>query len=135
MFSYLSHNRRNNHLLYLRILLHVALSFFPGLIILTLYFSSILTGSSKKRTFYTRAFVISFSGLAIGAVCALATPFLPQYIPSLEIGFVLAVITWVFLLRRYCGTGWLESFPPAFIAAIVYLVIIAAAAGLLMIFP
>jgi hypothetical protein len=107
----------------------VSLSFFPSLIILTLYFSSILAGSSAKRTFYRSAFVVSFSGLAVGAAFALAAPLLPSLIPSMDVGIVFAVITWVLLLRRYCGTGWLESLPPVFMAAIVYVVIIAAASG------
>jgi len=47
----------------------------------------------------------------------------------MDVGTVLAVITWVLLLRRYCGTGWLESLPYAIIAAIVYVVIIAVASG------
>lgn len=113
----------------LPILLFVSLSFFPSLIILTLYFSSILYGGSAKRTFYRSGFVVSFSGLAIGASFALAAPFLPDFIPIMDVGIVFAVITWVLLLRRYCGTGWLESLIPAFIAAVVYIVIVAIASG------
>jgi hypothetical protein len=107
----------------------VALSFFPSLVILTFYFSSMLRGSSTKRTFYQSAFVIAFSGLAIGAAFALTAPLLPDYIPIMDVGIVLAVIAWVLLLRHYCGTGWLESLPSAVIAAIVYVVITAVASG------
>lgn len=114
----------------LPILLLVSLSFFPSLVILTFYFSSVLSGSSAKRTFYRSAFVVSFSGLAIGAAFALAAPFLPGSIPFMDVGTLFAVVAWVLLLRRYCGTGWLESIPPAFIAAIVYVVILAVASGL-----
>ncbi|MCW3978099.1 MAG: hypothetical protein NWE77_09215 [Candidatus Bathyarchaeota archaeon] len=59
----------------------------------------------------------------------MATPLLPDYIPIMDVGIVLAVIAWVLLLRHYCGTGWVESLPSAFIAAIVYVVIIAVASG------
>lgn len=114
----------------LPVLLFVALSFFPSLVILTFFFSSMLQGRSAKRTYYQSAFVIAFSGLAIGAAFALASPILPDYIPIMDVGVVLAVIAWVLLLRRYCGTGWLESLPSAIIAAIVYVVIIAVASGL-----
>ena len=121
--------RRSNHVLSLPILLLVSLSFFPSLIILTFYFSTILAGSSTKRTFYSSGFVVSFSGLAVGAAFALAAPLLPSSIPVMDVGIVFAVIAWVLLLRHYCGTGWLESLPPAFIAAIVYVVILAVASG------
>lgn len=111
------------------ILTFVALSFFPSLVILTFYFSSIIGANSKKYTFYQSAFVISFSGLAIGAAFALAAPFLPDSIPSMDVGIAFAVITWILLIRHYCGTGWLESLPSAFVAAIVYVVIVAIASG------
>ena len=111
------------------ILLFVALSFFPSLVILTFYFSSILAGSSTKRTFYRTGFVVSFSGLAIGAAFALAAPLLPTSLPIMDLGILFAVISWVLLLKRYHGTGLLESLPSAFMAAIVYLVIVAVASG------
>ncbi len=113
----------------LPVLLFVALSFFPSLIILTFYFSSILASGSAKRTFYGNGFVISFSGLAVGVAFALAAPLLPGSIPVLDVGIVFALITWILLLRHYCGSGLLESLPPAFIAAIVYIVIAAVASG------
>ena len=116
-------------MLSLPILLFVVLSFFPSLLILTFYFSNILTGGLSKRTFYRSAFVISLSGLAIGAAFALAAPFLPTRIPLMDVGVVLAVIAWVFLLRHFCGTGLLESLPPAIVATIIYVVILAIASG------
>lgn len=73
--------------------------------------------------------MVSFSGLAVGAAFALAAPLLPGSIPVLDVGVIFAVLTWVLLLRRYCGTGWLESLIPAFIAAVVYIVIVAIASG------
>lgn len=116
-------------MLSLPILLFVALSFFPSLVILTFYFSSILAGSSKKRTFYRSAFVVAFSGVAIGGAFALAVPLLPGHIPFMDVGVVFAGIAWVLLLKHYCGTGWLESLLPVFIATIVYVVILALASG------
>lgn len=116
-------------MLSLSILAFVALSFFPSLVILTFYFSSIIGANSTKHTFHQSGFVISFSGLAIGAAFALATPFLPDSIPAMDVGIVFAVVTWILLLRHYCGTGWLESLPSAFLAAIVYVVIVAVASG------
>ncbi|UCH32534.1 MAG: hypothetical protein JSV05_03910 [Candidatus Bathyarchaeota archaeon] len=113
----------------LPILLLVALSFFPSLIILTFIFAAILAGGSVKRTFYRRAFVIAFSGLAVAAAFALVAPFLPNFIPFMDIGIAFAFITWVLLVRRYHGTGWLESLPPAAIAAILYVVMMAIASG------
>lgn len=111
------------------ILLFVALSFFPSLVILTFYFSSILAGSSTKHTFYRAGFIVSFSGLAIGAAFALAAPLLPTSLPIMDLGILFAVISWVLLLKRYHGTGLLESLPSTFMAAIVYLVIVAVASG------
>jgi len=111
------------------ILLLVSLSFFPSLVILTLYFSCILTGSSTRRTFYRRGLAVSFSGLAIATAFALAAPFFPSSIPVMDVGIVFAVISWIVLLKRYHRTGWLESLPSAFLAAIVYVVITAVASG------
>jgi len=47
----------------------------------------------------------------------------------MDVGIVFAVISWIVLLKRYHETGWLESLPSAFLAAIVYVVIIAIASG------
>lgn len=114
------------------ILLHVGLSFFPGLIVLTLFFSSVLAGGTTKRTYYGRAFVVSFSGLAIAAIFALLSPFIIADVPLMDAGIMGAFAVWVLLLKRYLGTGWLESLPPAFMAAVVYVVIIALASGFTM---
>ncbi|NIV44638.1 hypothetical protein GWN49_07170 [Candidatus Bathyarchaeota archaeon] len=73
--------------------------------------------------------MIAFSGLAIGAAFALAAPLLSSVIPVMDLGIVFTAIAWVLLLKRYCGTGWLESLPSAIIAAIVYVVITAVASG------
>jgi hypothetical protein len=99
------------------------------LVIFTFFFSSILAGGSTKRTFYRSSFVIACSGLAVGAAFALAAPLFPGSIPIMDIGVVSTVITWVSLVRYYCEMGWLESFVPAFIAAIIYVMIIAIASG------
>ncbi len=107
----------------------VALSFFPSLVILTFFFSSIFTGSSTRRTFYRRGLVVSFSGLAIASAFALAAPLIPSSIPIMDVGIVFAVISWILLLKHYHETGWLESLPSAFLAAIVYIVIVAVASG------
>ena len=110
-------------------LLFVSLSFFPSLLILTLFFSSILAGRSSKRTFYTKGFLVSLSGLAIGTAFALAAVILPGSVPVLDVSIAIAGVSWVLALRRICGTDWLEALGQAVIAAILYTVIIGFAAG------
>ncbi len=73
--------------------------------------------------------MVSFSGLAIASAFALAAPLMPSSIPIMDVGIVFAVISWILLLKRYHETGWLESLPSAFLAAIVYIVIVAVASG------
>lgn len=113
----------------LAVLWFVSFSSLPSLVILTFFFSSIIAGSSTKRTFYKTGFLVAFLGVAIGTAFALAVPVLPSSIPVMDIGVVFTAVAWVFSLRRFCGTDWLESLFPAFIAAIIYVVIIAMASG------
>jgi len=113
----------------LPVLLFVVLSFFPSLVVLTFFFAQILSGRSRRRTNYRSAFIISLCGLAVSTAIALAAPLIPGSIPVLDVSIVLAAIAWVLLLRYYCGTGWLESLPPAFIAVIIYVAIVAVASG------
>jgi hypothetical protein len=113
----------------LPILLFVALSFFPSLIVLTPFFSQILSGRIKRRSFWKSAFLVSFAGLTASTVFALAAPLLPGLMPFLDLGVAFAGLTWVLLLRYYCGTSWLESLPPSFIAVIIYVAIFAIASG------
>ena len=111
------------------ILWFVSFSSLPSLVILTFFFSSIIAGSSTKRTFYKKGFLVAFSGVAIGTAFALVGPILPSFIPVMDVGLVFTAVVWVFSLRRFCGTDWLESLLPAFIAAIIYVVIMAIASG------
>lgn len=113
----------------LPVLWFVSFSSLPSLVILTLFFSSTIAGGSTKRTFYKSGFLVAFSGVAIGTAFALAVPVLPGSIPVMDLGVVFPAVAWFFSLKRFGGTDWLESVIPAFIAAIIYIVILAIAAG------
>jgi hypothetical protein len=113
----------------LAVLWFVSFSSLPSLVILTFFFSSIIAGSSTKRTFYKNGFLVAFSGIALGTAFALAVPVLPSFIPVMDVGLVFTAVAWIFALRRFCGTDWLESLLPVFIATIIYVVIIAIASG------
>ncbi|NIV44637.1 hypothetical protein GWN49_07165, partial [Candidatus Bathyarchaeota archaeon] len=80
-------------------------------------------------------FLVAFSGVAIGTAFALAMPLIPSSIPVMDVGLVVTAVAWVFSLRRFSGTDWLESLLPAFIAAIIYVVIMAVASGFSMLMP
>jgi hypothetical protein len=106
-----------------------------SLAIFTLFFSNIIAGSSTKRTFYKTGFLVAFSGVATGTAFALAVPILPSFIPVMDMGVVFTAVVWVFSLRRFGGTDWSESLLTAFIATIIYIVIMAIASNVSMLMP
>ena len=73
--------------------------------------------------------MVSLLGLITNTTVTLAAPLSPGSVPMMDIGLVFAVVVWVLLLRRYYGSGWLESFLPAVIVAIIHAIIMAIAAS------
>jgi hypothetical protein len=70
----------------------------------------------------------------MATVLSLASPIIPGSIPVLDVAIILAAVTWIALLRRYCGTGWLETLPQAFIPVVTYVVILAIASAFVLLF-
>lgn len=73
--------------------------------------------------------MVSLLGLITNTTVTLAAPLSPGFVPTMDIGLVFAVVVWGLLLKRYYGSGWLESFLPALIAAIIHAIIITIAAS------
>lgn len=113
----------------LGVLWFVSFSSLPSLVILTFFFADSIAGSSTKRTFYKTGFLVALSGVATGTAFALAMPVMPSSIPVMDIGLVFTAVVWVFSFRHFGGTDWLEPLFPVFIAAIIYVVIMAMASG------
>lgn len=106
-------------------LLLIFISFPPSLLILSFYFSSCIgTKAGNKSGLCRRGLMTSFTGLSLATMLLLATPILPSAIPVMDVAIILAAATWIVLLRRYCGTGWLETLPQALPPAIIYVLIL-----------
>jgi hypothetical protein len=78
--------------------------------------------------------MISFAGLSLATVLLLAAPVFPRAIPLIDLAVILAAATWIVLLRRYCGTGWLETLPQVILPVITYVVILVIAAAFTLLF-
>ena len=63
-----------------------------------------------------------------------AAPLIPSEIPVLDVAIILAAAAWILMLRRYCGTGWLETLPQTLIPVTAYVVILAIASAFTLIF-
>lgn len=106
------------------------LSFLPSLVVLGYYFSSVIGARPGKRNGLNRqGLVTSFSGLSITTAFSLVGTAMPDNVPFMDVAVIAAAIAWTALLRHYCGTGWLESLPQVILAAVVYVVILAAASA------
>ena len=117
------------------VLLLTLISFPPSLLILSFYFSSYIgTRAGKRNSLSRQGLLTSFAGLSIGTALSLLSPIVPGPIPVLDIAIILAAVTWVALLRRYCRTGWLETLPQAFIPVVTYVVILAIASAFVLLF-
>jgi len=117
------------------VLLLMLISFPPSLLILSFYFSSYIgTRAGNRNGLSRRGLLTSFAGLSLATMLSFAAPIFPSAIPVMDVAIVLAAATWVVLLRRYCGTGWLETLPQALIPVITYVVILAIASAFTLLF-
>jgi hypothetical protein len=117
------------------VLLLMLISFPPSLLILSFFFSSYIgTRAGNKNGLSKRGLLTSFAGLSIATALSLAAPIFPNAIPVMDVAVILTAATWVVLLRRYCGTGWLETLPQALVPVIAYVVILAIASAFTLLF-
>jgi hypothetical protein len=68
----------------------------------------------KRRALFSDAFVISLLGTVVGNICSLFFP---------VIGWILSLIVWLLLIRRYYQTGFLGALAVAILAVIIYVVV------------
>ncbi len=117
------------------VLLLTVISFPPSLLILSFYFSSYIgTKTGKRNGLSKRGLLTSFAGLSLPTILSIASPIIPSVIPVLDLAVILAAVTWVVMLRRYCGTGWLETLPQALIPVLTYVIILAIASAFTLLF-
>ncbi len=108
------------------LLLLMLISFPPSLLILSFYFSSYIGARAGNRSCLNkRGLLTSLAGLSLATILCFAAPVFPDAIPVIDVAIILAAATWIALLRRYCGTGWLETLPQALVPVITYIVILA----------
>jgi len=75
-------------------------------------FSRSLVGKEKAK--FTDAICITVLGLTVGALVQNIIPF---------VGWLLALIIWLALIRHFFGTGWVRAFLIALLAIIIFVVI------------
>ena len=96
-------------------LLFTVIVFIIDLFVMTIVFyvaGVIVVG--KRRALFSDAFVISLLGTVVGNICSLFFP---------VIGWILSLIVWLLLIRRYYETGWLGALAVAILAVITYVVV------------
>jgi hypothetical protein len=96
-------------------LLFAVISFIINLVVMTIVFyvaGAIVVG--KRRALFSDALVISLLGTVVGNICSLFFP---------VIGWILSLIVWLLLIRRYYETGWLGALAVAILAVIIYVVV------------
>jgi len=96
-------------------LLFTVIVFIIDLFVMTIVFyvaGVIVVG--KRRALFSDAFVISLLGTVVGNICSLFFP---------VIGWILSLIVWLLLIRRYYETGWLGALAVAILAVIIYVVV------------
>jgi hypothetical protein len=117
------------------VLLLTVISFPPSLLILGFYFSSYIgTKTGNKNGLSKQGLLTSLAGLSLAAMLSFAAPIFPSEIPVLDVAIILAAAAWILMLRRYCGTGWLETLPQTLIPVTAYVVILAIASAFTLIF-
>lgn len=112
----------------LELLIHglfALLTFAINSIFLVLYFSTVMSYSSKF-TLFKEAFKIALPGTFLISIFIFIDPMLPRIFPSgllsspTNIGVIGALILWAVLTRRYCETDWLSTITISFVAAIFH---------------
>jgi riboflavin transporter FmnP len=100
-------------------------------VILTFYFSGILSGFSSKHTQRKDGFLLSLSGSTVGAVFSIISPYLPEALSFLDVAVVFVLVTWVALLHYRYDEGWPEAILEAVLGGIIYAVIMVLLNGFL----
>jgi len=96
-------------------LLFAVIFFIINLVVMTIVFyvaGAIVVG--KRKALFSDALVISLLGTVVGNICSLFFP---------VIGWILSLIVWLLLIRRYYETGWLGALAVAILAVIIYVVV------------
>jgi hypothetical protein len=96
-------------------LLFAVIFFIINLVVMTIVFyvaGAIVVG--KRRALFSDALVISLLGTVVGNICSLFFP---------VIGWILSLIVWLLLIRRYYETGWLGALAVSILAVIIYVVV------------
>jgi hypothetical protein len=102
--------------------------FFVNLLVLAivLYLAGLVV-VGKKRALLTDAFIISLLGTVLSTVFFM-------FIPYRLIALLLGIITWLLLIKRLYGTGWIGAIGVGILAIIIFLavtVLLALAFGIL----
>jgi uncharacterized membrane protein YhaH (DUF805 family) len=96
-------------------LLFAVIFFIINLVVMTTVFyvaGAIVVG--KRRALFSDALVISLLGTVVGNICSLFFP---------VIGWILSLIVWLLLIRRYYETGWSGALAVSILAVIIYVVV------------
>jgi hypothetical protein len=101
-------------------------------VLLTFYFSGVLSVPGSKHHPYKDAFLVSFPGSAAGAAFSLAVPALPGIIPHLDVAMSLVGITWILLLHYRYEASWLEAVLATIVGLILYAITLALTSGFFM---
>lgn len=111
--------------------LFIFLSFVSNFILLAFYFSSVVGGRGSRRgnSLNAPGIMTSLLGGIVATGFSLLSPIIPSAVPLMDLSVLLAAFTWLILLRRFCGTGWFETLPQVILAAIVYVIVVAAASA------
>jgi hypothetical protein len=102
--------------------------FFVNLLVLAivLYLAGLVV-VGKKRALLTDAFIISLVGTVLSTVFFM-------FIPYRLVALLLGIITWLLLIKRLYGTGWIGAIGVGILAIIIFLavtVLLALAFGIL----
>lgn len=105
-------------------ILLLLVSFVVNLTFLTFYFSQLMLHHASKELFLGEAFIMSLLGTSVGTLFLFLTPYFPASIPSMDVGVAVVVIVWILLIRRFYGSGWLETVFVTSVPAIIYVVMV-----------
>ena len=118
MFAKISNGKKN---MWSSALVTIVASFILNLIILTFYFSSII---SIRGSLHKYGFIISFLGTSAGAIFSIIIPLFPaEPIPWLDVSHGLVFVVWLLLVKHYIKMSWLSSVAATLVGTIFYGVI------------
>jgi hypothetical protein len=111
----------------LRVIFLLVLFLVNLLILAVVLYLAGLVVVGKKRALLTDAFIISLLGTVLSTVFFM-------FIPYRLIALLLGIITWLLLIKRLYGTGWVGAIGVGILAIIIFLavtVLLALAFGIL----